>query len=437
MKHFAYSFKFRLCNSIACVFLLLTSCHRSYQADHPDLVSIQIQDRNGMTETISQPDRLQPYQQIDFLANNPYKKVLRVFKQEGKLAGKITTYHPNGQPWQYLEALDMRAFGAYREWHSNGQLKIEANVIGGTADVGSGAQKNWLFDGKAQIWNETGRLQATIFYNKGALDGDSIHYYATGEVHKEMPYAQNELQGELIEYYKNGSIQSKTSYRRGIKNGASVGYWADSSPKWTETYQDGLLLNAQYFAANGQLVSEIQAGGGQQPIFNETTLEQMIEFRRGKVEGFVKIFFPNGELKTIYHLKNGQKQGEEIEYYSQEERENEHEASLRKISIPWEKDSISGIVKTWYKNGKLQSQKELSRNKKSGAAVGWYRDGGLMYMEEYEEDRLVKGQYYKKNHKEPVSSITNGTGIAALYDETGAFLRKVHYVKGKAVDPES
>ena len=99
-------------------------------------------------------------------------------------------------------------------------------------------------------------------------------------------------------------------------------------------------------------------------------------------------------------------------------------------------DRISGIVKTWYNNGKLESQRELSRNKKNGSSLGWYRDGSLMYMEEYEDDVLSKGQYFKKNHKESVSSIANGNGLATLYDENGIFLRKVLYAKGKAVEPE-
>ena len=59
-----------------------------------------------------------------------------------------------------------------------------------------------------------------------------------------------------------------------------------------------------------------------------------------------------------------------------------------------------------------------------------------MYMEEYEEDKIVSGHYYKKNQKEPISNISNGNGNATLYDEQGIFLRKVQYVKGKAIDPE-
>ena len=60
-----------------------------------------------------------------------------------------------------------------------------------------------------------------------------------------------------------------------------------------------------------------------------------------------------------------------------------------------------------------------------------------MLVEEYEEDRLIKGQYYKKNGRDPVSMVFNGNGTAMLYDERGVFLKKVTYVKGEIVSPES
>jgi antitoxin component YwqK of YwqJK toxin-antitoxin module len=417
--------------------LFTTGCYKAADQSTPVLVSIQIQDRNGMTETISQPDRLETYEHQDFLASHPYKKVLRVYKKDGKLAGKISTYHPNGLPWQYLEALDMRANGEYKEWHQNGQLKISANVIGGTADIGSSAQKTWLFNGTAQIWDEKGRIQAEIPYKNGAMEGNSLHYYPSGKVQKKIPYTQDFLDGEAVEFHPNGSIYSTLLYNRGVKSGISKGFWPENQPQWEETYQAGLLLDGKYYALDGSTVSEVRGGSGYQAKFNGLSLERIIEHRRGKPEGLVKIHFTTGQVKNIYQVKNGQKQGEEVEYFSLDELDDQAEMQRPKISIPWEKDAISGQVKTWYNNGKLQSQREFSRNKKSGASVGWYKDSSLMYVEEYEEDRILSGRYYKKGHKDPISTISAGTGIATLYDELGVLVKKVYYQKGKPVDPES
>src|SRR5690349_20519709 len=135
------------------ILAILYSCI-STSSVQDGLVSVQIIDRNGFSETISSKDRLESFEKTDFLANQPYQKVLRVFKQgkEGGGTSKISSYHDNGQIWQYLEVENGRAHGAFREWHPNGHLRLEATVIGGTADITEAAQMTWLFDGTCRVW---------------------------------------------------------------------------------------------------------------------------------------------------------------------------------------------------------------------------------------------------------------------------------------------
>ncbi len=107
--------------------LILTGCV-SKTAQNSDLVTIQTLDRNGFSETVSAKERLGKYEKTDFLTSQPYQKVVRVYgkSSQGKTSSKVTTYHSNGQPWQYLEVENGRAHGKFLEWHPNGQLKIEA-----------------------------------------------------------------------------------------------------------------------------------------------------------------------------------------------------------------------------------------------------------------------------------------------------------------------
>lgn len=419
------------------ILILFSACTHSQGDGESPLVSIQIHDRNGLTETISTPERLEVFQQLDFLSAQPFKKVLRVFKEQGKHAAKITTYHPNGTPWQYLETQEMRAFGAYKEWHPNGQLKIEASVIGGAADITPGAQQDWLFDGSAKVFDDQGRPVALIPYEKGVMEGKALYYHSNGTLERELPYHKNELDGDLLEFLPNGNLKSKTHYEMGKKEGTSKGIWSETEANWLEEYHEGLLLEGLYYLPNGSLVSEVHHGYGFQALFDQNSLSQLIEFRKGKPEGIVKHLTPSGDILSSYYVKQGKKHGEEISYFIPNELEEGVQPPLPRLSVPWIDDAISGIVKTWYNNGKLESQRELSRNKKTGTALAWYREGGLMYMEEYEEDRLIKGTYYKKNRKEPISTVANGNGTATLFDEQGIFLRKIQYLKGKAVDPEN
>ncbi len=421
--------------SVACLSILLlifSSCQRPQPQDH--LVGIQIQDRNGISETISIPDKLQAYEEIDFLSSQPFKKVIRVYKKEGKNHSIITTYHPNGLIWQYLEAQDMRASGLYQEWFSTGQLKISAYVIGGSADVTLGSQSDWLFDGMSEVWNEQGKLLAQIPYDKGALQGASLSFYPNGQLQREVPYRQNLIEGDMLEYFPNGQLKEKTTYSKGLKQGISLGYGPEGQIFWTEEYKDDALQKGAYFTLEGKEISSVQNGHGFQTFFDDALAFQQVEIQKGKQEGLVKLFSPTQDLLLSYRLKNKKKHGEEITYYSVAE---SGKPETPKISIQWNDDMIHGVVKTWYKNGSLESQKEWARNKKNGTSCSWYEDGSLMLIEEYEHDVLLQGQYFKKNTKEPISTVIQGNGLATLYDEQGVFLRKVIYHKGKPIDPEN
>ncbi|MBS0624658.1 MAG: hypothetical protein JSS32_01240 [Verrucomicrobia bacterium] len=421
--------------TLTSIIALLNSCSRIEQDD--SFVAIQIHDRNGLCETISIPDRLEVYKKIDFLSSQPYKKVNRVYKKEGKNHSIVTTYHPNGLIWQYLEAQDMRAFGKYREWFPSGQLKIEANVIGGTADVTLGSQSDWLFDQESQVWDENGHLIAIIPYEKGVLQGRTINFYPNGQIQKETPYQQNLIEGEMVDYFPNGSLREKTSFIKGIKQGLSLGYWSNGQVSWIEDYSDDFLQTGSYFKPDGKEMSSVENGLGFQTFFNEKGSYQQIEIKKGQQEGAVKQFTSKGNLHLVYQTRNGNKHGEEIEYFLPSEIDRESLNPIPKLSIQWDEDQIHGTVKTWYKSGFLQSQKEYVRNKKTGTACCWYKEGGLMLIEEYEDDQLIHGQYFKKNQKDPVSTIVQGNGVATIHDELGIFLRKVIYHKGKPIDPEN
>ncbi len=59
---------------------LLCGCGSRNSSDKSDaVVSMQIIDRNGFTETISNKERISSFETTDFLTPQPYQKVLRVF----------------------------------------------------------------------------------------------------------------------------------------------------------------------------------------------------------------------------------------------------------------------------------------------------------------------------------------------------------------------
>jgi len=386
---------------------------------------MQIIDRNGFSETISSKDRLSTFQKVDFLTPQPYQKVLRVFSRDakGKSPSVISSYHDNGQIWQYLEVIDGRANGVYREWYPNGKLRIEAVVIEGIADISETAQTSWLFDGKSQVWDEEGNLLAKFTYDKGLLHSDALYFYPQGQLYKTIPYQQNLIEGNVYIYDEQGMVIESIGFQKGEKHGKAMGYWECQRLKYEESYEKGLLLKGQYYSSSGQLISQVKDGQGFQAIFEGISLMALREVRSGKLEGEVQVYDEEGFIKTLYHVKDGKKHGQEWEYFSKTKKP--------KLFLTWSEDTIQGQVKTWYENGVLESQKEMTGNKKHGLSFAWYINGDVMLMEEYENDRLIKGTYYKKGDKLPVSKIEGGKGLAILYDAQGVFLKKVSYERGK------
>jgi antitoxin component YwqK of YwqJK toxin-antitoxin module len=409
--------------------VLVTSCATPQTEITPVLISINLIDQTGTSETISSPERLEQYAKVDFLRPQSYQKVLRIYSRDdvGNMQAYITSYHPNGQPHQYLEVINGRAFGTYLEWYEDGTQKISAEVIGGEADLTTAAEQTWLFNGTSKAWDECGSLQAEIDYDKGELCGDSIYYHCNGKIWKKITYFRGKIHGLFEIYLDNGALFQTTTYRDGVIIGPSYRYWDDQSVAAEEFYVNGKLSTGKYFNLQGNCISEIENGEGLRAIFGKENLVELQEYKQGIQEGLVKTFSRNGALAKTYKIKNGFKHGEETNFY--EVFSSTHQPKP-KIQIMWYEGKMQGLVKTWYTNGFPESQREMSENTKNGHSTAWYLDGSLMLIEEYDHDKLVKGEYYKKGEKHPVTEVANGKGVVTIFDADGTLIRKINYNRG-------
>ncbi len=409
--------------------VLLCSCgHKAPQDQSQTIISMQIVDRNGFTETISNKERLKAFKETNFDSPQPYQKVLRVYGRNlsGQSHSKITSYHDNGHIWQSLDVVDGRAHGNYREWYANAQLKVDAPVIEGVPDINQIAQSSWIFDGLSKVYDEEGILIAAIPYEKGLLHNPSLYYYSNGQLQKTIPYEKGLIHGLVQVFDITGNLIEEIPYTNDEKHGIATAYWTPEKKMYTEEYDLGRLLQASYYNERGDCVASVKDKEGKQAAFKGENLYSFMEIHQGYPEGQLEIFHPNGVLYRSISMKEGLKEGEEWEYYPAQPGE-----PLRpKLSLNWHEDKIQGQVKTWYPNGQIESQREISNNKKQGLCFAWYKNGDLMLIEEYEYDRLLKGSYYKKGDKAAVSKVDAGKGTATLYSSDGILLRKIPYEKG-------
>jgi antitoxin component YwqK of YwqJK toxin-antitoxin module len=412
--------------------IMCSACSSSKETTEPVLTSVSIIDRHGFSETISNPMRLQQYESVDFLSEQPYEKVLCMYSRDqcGNITSTQTSYHPNGQPKQYLEVVNNRACGTYMEWHTNGTLKLEANVINGEADITPEAQATWLFDGLSQVWDDCGNLVAQIPYCNGELEGESIYFHANGAIWKRENFHKNQYNGTLEVFRDTGEILQTTEYVSGEKQGSTKRYWSPDCVASEEIYCQNKLMTGTYFDSNGECLSAITEGNGYRVLFSKESISEIHEFRNGQAEGEIKIFAADGSLLNLYHIKNSIKHGEEIEYYNPLEVNGKVQPRL---SLNWVEGHIQGLAKTWYPNGIQESQREMSNNSKSGLLSAWYQNGSLMLVEQYDSDKLIEGQYFPPGEKIPVSEIHNGRGTATLFDAKGNFIRKIKYNNSKPI----
>jgi len=411
---------------------IVSGCTRYESLSQNQLTSIQIIDRNGFKETISSPERLKCYQHTNFCTSQPYEKVTRVYMRnvQGKTPSKLTTYHSNGGPQQYLEVVNGRACGIYREWHENGKLRLELSVIEGVGDLSAEAQLSWIFDGYSYALDDQGCLLAEMYYEKGNLQGPALYFHPNGKLSKSIPYEKNVIDGKILYYDFNGMLIGETPYIRGEKHGLALFKGDSATPPYSEEYRDDLLIEATYHDFSGNVIAKVEKEYGRKAIFDNGKLAYIQEYKKGYPEGEVQKFDEKGCLESIYHIKNGVKHGEEWVYYPL----HNEERYQAKLYLQWNNEIIQGIVRSWYPNGVLESEREMYDNCKHGTSSAWYCDGSLMMVEEYENDQLFRGTYMKKGSMEPISSVANGEGVATLYDAEGVFIKRIVYKKGYPVD---
>jgi antitoxin component YwqK of YwqJK toxin-antitoxin module len=424
-KHFSHY----ILLSFALISLGTQSCSAGRGSNPVDnkLKTISLIDRNGITETVTNPERIKQYQSVNFLNPQPYERVIRIHKRDksGNIPSYLHSYHENGQIKQYVEVLNSRALGVYKEWHANGAQRLQAWVIGGEADLSENSVKSWIFDGHAYAWDEEGKLVADISYLKGKQHGCALYYHPNGCLWKKLPYSDNCIDGTIEVYLDDGQLFQKLEYQKGMLQGTSFKYWPGCRIAFEEEYQDNHLMTGRYYDKQGNIVSEINQGQGFRAIFGKTELAELHEFRNGAPEGEVKVFGTDKKLLRRFFVKNNQKHGEETDYY-----EIPHLRHIPKIVVTWYEGKIQGITKTWYDNGVQESSREMSNNARNGIATAWYRNGNLMLIEEYEQDKLIKGEYFRMGDKQSISSIKEGSGTATLFDPEGNYLRKIFYESG-------
>lgn len=174
--------------------------------------------------------------------------------------------------------------GYYREYHYNGEIKLEENYVN---NVREGEYTEYHFNGQKYITSE---------YVNGDKVGAEIEYSKEGSVVRKSTYNKEKI-GEELEYYPSGAIKEKGKYNNGKLEGIREIFYESGVLKYECRYKAG----------------EIQ--GESKSYFENGNLERMFTYVNDELNGDFKYYYETGELEAEGKMKSGKRQGYFYSYY--------------------------------------------------------------------------------------------------------------------------
>ena len=145
----------------------------------------------------------------------------------------------------------------------------------------------------------------------------------------------------------------------------------------------------------------------------------------GVIEGEVKLFYDGGNLKEVFYLKNGERNGNNKYYY---------ENGNLELDGNYLNGELHGILKAYFPDGVIKEERNYKNGKKSGVAKEYYEDGQLFAETNYLNDELhgLVKLHYPDGKLESETYYKNGklNGKCKIYFENGLLKEERNYLDG-------
>ena len=289
---------------------------------------------------------------------------------------------------------DGKLKGKYTAWHENGQLLCE------------GVLKNGKREGVWKFYDLNGFLIERINYLNGKIKGEYLSFFINGQKREKVTYYNDFKVGLGYTYYQDGTVRTKTEYVRGEKFGLYQkydnmgrliinGYYHrnDQTDKWESFYASGKLREVRFFKL-GLL------HGLRNKFFPDGVKEFEAKYENGKESGEFTIWFNNGIKNIFGKFHKGLKNGTWYKFYKSGSKKEFVNYALASTS----NDSVLSI---WYEGYELKKEKHL----RNGLWVKYHENGQKMFEGSFTNGRLDGKQVY--------------------FDTSGVVVRKEIYVAGE------
>ena len=361
---------------------------------------------NGMCHYIPEKDALVG----PVMYFNSYGSIdnLGAYDSEGRLTGKWTEFHANGEVAGKYNYLKGNLEGQATYYYDSGIL---ANVVN---------YKNGLAEGRVENYKLIGYKYEDVDYKEGKKHGNEIGYFADKSVQYKYQYKYGKLNGpfevyyddgavsltgkfvddlydgEVISYYRSGQINNSYKYKNGVLDGTAIAYYEDGQVRSKGAYKNDKQLGVwEEYNSAGAMIQ----------------IEEYDE--RGKVSGPTKNLDHLGRIETVYMRKKG-KITELINYDTKGEKISTYKLKGNEIKF-----------KNLNVNGELVSEGQFINEVKEGEWKGYGNYGTLMSVTNY-KDGLKSGE---ENNYTETSSLSSKVsykeglldGLSIEYYPNGSF----------------
>ncbi|RFC54715.1 toxin-antitoxin system YwqK family antitoxin [Brumimicrobium aurantiacum] len=325
-----------------------------------------------------------------------------------------------------------RTTSFYTKTNSGGnEVRYQTSSIDGKLE---GETIEWAFDGEGILGSNERYIKTVQNFKNNEKDGETINYYRNGDKKEVLNFKNGQLSGKSKGWYPNGNLE----YEKLYNNNSLVeekNYYRKANVLKNKKIYSNFKVQEEYkwsfnevlfYQKKGDQMDSLILDGYYEFIDNEK--ETHVNYVKGKKEGKVEIFYPNGKKWEELIYENGIRNGVHKKWYLNGE---------LALEVNYLKGKKHGTEKKMYDSGDKWHVIEYKNGLKSGTSNSWYKNGQLAKTETFSNgvNQGTSTEYYQsgKKWKEiKYSQVSKGTaGLYQSWFKDGAKAEEYELLNGK------
>ncbi|GAB4141556.1 MAG: hypothetical protein Fur0041_16770 [Bacteroidia bacterium] len=352
----------------------------------------------------------------------------------------VVEYHPNGEKLAEGEYADGLKVGEWKVYSANGGwMSSKENYFKGKLE---GTRKEYYPNGK---------LKSELDFKNDLRYGLLKSYYQNGVIKTQGWYINDEREGDWYEYTERGNVENHYYYVNDALHGYQE-YFDKKARKAEEAfYEEGSLwVRTRYDSTGREIYKYKSENGSGVYAFTHPNNKVWVEtnYRNGTIEGALKRYSYNGDVRLEANYINGNLMGIRKEYYNlsgkkfvetsfeYNEKHGPSTAWYENGNLRWEEHyyygELNGIQRYYYENGKLQKEANYVYGTLDGEMKFYTDDGKYIYSRHYDNGTLLG---YSESDKEgkpaAMKTLEHASGKMTVHYADGSVYTEGEYVNGK------